>query len=183
MPACACDDWGAPASAHATAKALGRASSWRRESWIIDFFRYGYRLFSVRVTKAVRPVIFATRIADVQRARALSVRLPADEAAQQLHQRARLNGSKLAGVEELAVAERTRLVPDLARAPAEHATHRRVTARTIHAPLIVATGFGLDVGRIERVNTLLRTDIPILERVEPQAFARRAAIDFRRLDP
>src|SRR5438093_1142046 len=95
----------------------------------------------------------------------------------------RSSGSELAVVGVLAVADRPRLVPDLARATIEHANHRRVTALTIHAPLIVASGFSLYVGRIECVNTLLRTDIPILERVEPQAFARRAAIDFRRLDP
>src|SRR5690348_9145342 len=111
-----------------------------------------------------------------------SVRLSTDPTAQDVHQRTWLHRAKLTGIEELAVADRTRLVPHRPRSSIEHANHRCVAARTVDATLLVATRTGDRAGRIEQVDALLRVDVAILERVEPEALARGASVDVCSLD-
>src|SRR5205085_11355362 len=105
-------------------------------------------------------VIFASVHGNVQR-RAnpksnRSVWLTTDPAAEDVHQRSRLNGAKLTGVEELAIADRTRLVPHATRPPIEHPNHWRMTPRDVHAALLVPARQRHGTGRIQQVDALVR---------------------------
>ena len=91
-------------------------------------------------------VIFASVHGNVQR-RAnpksnRSVWLTTDPAAEDVHQRSRLNGAKLTGVEELAIADRTRLV-------------RHVTAKSIQSASeqlrALEAGMTIAVARVDSV--------------------------------
>jgi hypothetical protein len=126
------------------------------------------------VTTAARPAA-TTAIAS-------SLRLPADPLAPHIHQRSRLDGSKLTGIEELPETDRTRLVPHRTIPSIEHSNHRCMAARAVHAPLFVATCARRHSRRVEQIDAFFRVHIGVLERVEPKAFARRASIDLRLLD-
>src|SRR5690349_15198487 len=114
--------------------------------------------------------------------RCSSVGLAANPAAQHIHQRAGLNSAKLTRIEELAVADRARLVPYLAGAAIEQTNHRLMAARTVDASLLVQTGARLRARRIEKVDALLHVNIGVLERVEPQPLTRSASIHLSLLD-
>jgi len=126
--------------------------------------------------------MFASVHAKVQRDRRSSMGRTADEATQYVHQRPRLDGPKFTGVEELAVAHRTRFVPHGAGSPIEDTNHRRVAAWTIDAALLVAARRGGRARRIQEIDACFVVKIVLFERIDPQPLARAAPIDLRLLD-
>src|SRR5256885_10919582 len=97
-----------------------------------------------------------------------SMRVTADPTAQHVHQGAWLHRAKLAGVEEFAVTDRTGLVPYRPRAPIENPDHWRMTARAVHAPLVVAAGASHRARGSEQVDTRFPAADAIPDRVELQ---------------
>src|SRR5262245_48281701 len=108
--------------------------------------------------------------------------LATDQPLQHLSERSRAQLAKLPGVEELAVADGTRLVPHVAPFAIDHADHPRVAAGTIHALLLIVTRERARARRVERVDAFFGLHVRVLEGVEPESLARRAAVDLRVFD-
>jgi len=108
--------------------------------------------------------------------------LPAKPLPEHVLQCAWLDRAELTRIEKLAEAHWTGLVPNTPSPSVEHADHRRVAARAVHATLLVASGGRRCARWIEQVYAFLRAKVAVFERVEPQAFTGCAPVNCSFLD-
>src|SRR5688500_19786127 len=121
-----------------------------------------------------------TRTATIAaRRRVISLRLALEEAEDAVDDAARLHVAELAGVEEGAVAVRALLVVDVRLADGGEAGHALVAARALDTELRVVLAPHPGVTGIQLAGGRAAAHLLVLQQVEPESAAPRAAVHRR----